>query len=183
MMAEPLRVYLTGPAGSGKTQAAEILRRDHGLPRVSLGDVCREECRRLGWPEDRVHLQAAGDRLRGADPAGVALAAGVLDTRGPLVVDGVRLAAEAVLLRAHGFLGVRIDAPAAVRAARLAVRDGCPAVPDHPTESGIVPTDLRLPNVGQDPAELRRSVRLLVARLALLRAERATARPFDRDRP
>ncbi len=166
-MALPFRLYLAGPAGCGKTAVAEALGLRHGLRCVSLGDACRAECRRLCWPEDRAALQAAGDRLRCGDPAGVLRAAGALDFPGPLVVDGVRLAAEGFLLRDRGFLGVRVDAPAAVRAARLAARDGSAAVPDHPTEREAVPADIWLYNAGTDPEALGRAVPLLAASLAL----------------
>ena len=109
---EPVRVYLAGPAGAGKTEAATWLCRRHGFARISLGDFCRVEAERRGWPCDRVHLQSAGDRLRDGDPA--RLAAMALDGArrlGDVVIDGVRLVAEAEYLRAHDVIGVRVETP------------------------------------------------------------------------
>lgn len=169
------RIYLCGPAGCGKSTVARLLQRDHDFRRVSLGELCRRECGRRGWSEDREHLQAAGDLIRRRDPAGVVLAAGIVRLRGPLVVDGVRLVAEAAYLRAHGLTGVAVRAPGPVRAARLLAREGTPLVPDHLTErqAGEAPADLWFINAGEDLEALGTAVRLLVARLALRQAEHA----------
>lgn len=176
-MTEPLRIYVSGPAGSGKTEVARLLQVQHGFTRVSLGDLCRAEARRRGWPEDRAHLQAAGDRLRGADPAQLAALAlaQVRCCTGPVVIEGVRLQAEARYLREHGCIGVAVEAPEALRAARLRARDGSSRVPEHTTEreAGALPVDLRLTN-GGDRESLERQVRLMVARAALLQAERVS---------
>ena len=59
-MMRPVRLYLAGPAGSGKTTVAEMLVREYGFARVSMGGLCREEARRMGLPEDRATLQAMG---------------------------------------------------------------------------------------------------------------------------
>jgi cytidylate kinase len=171
---EPVRVYLSGPAGAGKTEAATWLCRRHGFTRISLGDMCRAEAERLGWPCDRVHLQAAGDRVRGGDPARLAAMALERARRlGDAVIDGVRLVAEAEYLRAHGVIGVRVEAPDAVRRARLRQRDGSGEVPAHATETeaAMVPTDLVL-SAATLPLAYDRNLRLLVARLVALRATR-----------
>ena len=174
-MTEPLRLFLAGPAGSGKTEVARLLEEQHHFCRVSLGDLCRAEATRRGWPDDRLHLQAAGDALRGADAARLAdLALGqVRGLRGPVVVEGVRLAAEAGHLRARGVIGVAVEAPEHVRQARLLGRDGSGWVPAHRTEREAenLPVDLRLAN-GGDREALEKAVRLVVARAALLQAER-----------
>lgn len=176
-MIEPLRLYLAGPAGSGKTEAAKMLAEEHHFARVSLGDLCRAECGRRRWPQDRAHLQAAGDALRGTDPAWLAVLAWERagTARGPVVIEGVRLAAEAAALRARGVIGVAVEAPEAVRAGRLRARDGSSRVPQHRTERealGLL-VDLRLRNDG-DRAALEHAVRLIVARAALLQAERGS---------
>jgi len=55
-MIDPIVLYLAGPAGSGKTEVAAILAEQHGFTRISLGDLCREEATRRGWPANRSHL-------------------------------------------------------------------------------------------------------------------------------
>lgn len=176
-MTEPLRLYLAGPAGSGKTEVARLLEERHGFGRVSLGDLCREEAARRGVPADRATLQAMGDLLRATDPARLAVLAWARakTIRGPLVIEGVRLAAEGRYLRGRSVIGVAVDAPEALRAARLRARDGSSRVPEHATEreSGSLPVDLRLLNSG-DREILERQVRLMVARAALLQAERGS---------
>lgn len=182
------RIYLCGPAGCGKSTVARLLESEHGFGHLSLGEICRRECARRRWPEDREHLQAAGDALRARHPAGVAMVAGVVRLRGPLVVDGVRLVAEAQFLRVHGLIGVAVNAPAGVRAARLLSRDGTPGVPDHLTEreASHLPADLWFVNAGADLGRLAAAVRLLVARLALRQAKGLHTRlpvALERDRP
>ena len=178
-MTTPPCIYLSGPAGAGKTEVARILEIQHGFARVSLGDLCRAECARRRWPQDRAHLQAAGDALRAGNPARLAaLALGQVRGRtGPVVIEGVRLQAEARYLRAHGCIGVAVEAPETVRAVRLRARDGSSRVPEHRTEREALglPVDLRLTN-GGDRAALERAVRLAVARAALLHVERGTGR-------
>ena len=176
-MMRPVRLYLAGPAGSGKTTVAEMLVRDYGFARVSLGGLCREEARRRGLPEDRATLQAMGDALRGSEPARLAILAWEQARRapGPVVIDGVRLRAEAEWLSARGALGVRVSASEDVRAARLLQRDGDAVVAPHATESEaeMLSADLWL-QTREDRAELFRATRLLIARAHLLAA---TARP------
>ena len=171
-MMRPVRLYLAGPAGSGKTTVADLLVRDYGFARVSLGGLCRGEARRRGLPEDRATLQAMGDMLRGSEPARLAILAWEQARRapGPVVIDGVRLRAEADWLSARGALGVRVSAPKDVRAARLLQRDGDAVVAPHATESEaeMLHADLRLD--GENPESLRRPTRLLVARVHLLAA-------------
>ena len=185
-MTEPLRLYLAGPAGSGKTEVARLLEERHGFGRVSLGDLCREEAARRGVPADRATLQAMGDLLRATDPARLAVLAWARakTIRGPLVIEGVRLRAEATYLRARGVIGVSVEAPAEVRAARLLVRDGSSRVPQHRTEreAGTLPADLRLVNDG-DRQAMERAVRLLVGRATLLHVQQSTAHRGGRPEP
>ena len=185
-MTEPIVIYLSGPAGAGKTEVAKMLAEQHHFARVSLGDMCRAEARRRGWPEDRAHIQAAGDRLRGADPAQLAALAlaQVRCCTGPVVIEGVRLQAEARYLREHGCIGVAVVAPETLRAARLRVRDGSSKVPVHATEreAASLPVDLRLVNDG-DRQALERAVRLMVGRATLLHVQRATSGRATRPAP
>ena len=185
-MTEPIVIYLSGPAGAGKTEVAKMLAEQHHFARVSLGDMCRAEARRRGWPEDRAHLQAAGDALRGTDPAWLAVLAWerARTARGPVVIEGVRLAAEAAALRARGVIGVSVEAPEAVRAGRLRARDGSSRVPQHRTEreAGRLAVDLRLTN-GGDRQAMERAVRLLVGRATLLHVQQSTAHRGGRPEP
>lgn len=168
----PVRVYLSGPAGAGKTAVARWLCAHHGFQHVSLGDLCRAETIRRGWPSDRLHLQAAGDHLRAGDPARLAaLALQQASDHGDTVIDGVRLVAEGEHLRAHGVIGVRVESPDAVRRTRLHHRDGSADVPEHITEAEAarVPADLVV-RTGTDPLDYGRWLRLLVARVVALHA-------------
>ena len=130
-------IYLAGPSGSGKTAVAQHLADHHRFARISLADFCRREAERLGWPEDRRHLQQAGDRLRGTDPATLGrLAVETCTPAGALgiVVSGVRLPEEGQALAWAGFAGVGVSASDWTRARRLRARgEGWPA-PAHPTE-------------------------------------------------
>ena len=177
-----MRLYLAGPAGAGKTMVAEGLASRYGFQRTSLGDLVREECLRLGLPLTRSHLQATGDRLRHAaddDAALVALAlARVLPGARGVVVDGVRLVAEAEALRGAGFFGVGLQAPDEVRRGRLQARDGSADVPAHRTEreAGRVPVDLRFVNLSEDPVAFGHGLGWLLHRCAESQARRALTR-------
>ena len=167
-MQSSVRMYLAGPAGSGKTEIAKILEVRHGFRRVSLGDTCRRMARGFGLRGDRAGLQAVGDILRhfsGSAALAVMAAKRAREVAGPMVVDGVRLVAEAEYLRADGWIGVRLEAPADVRAARLDARDGSSEVPDHETEreAGMVPADLVLSVVV--PGALEGAVEHMLERL------------------
>ena len=174
---ESLRLYLGGPAGAGKSTVAAILAADFGFRRVSLGDIVRQECAHRGLAPTRGNLQSVGDGLRGPVPHRLAvLAAGVAARmRGPVVIEGVRLVAEAEYLAGLGYVGVGITAPEAMRRARLLARDGSAFVPGHrtETEASMLPADLALTNDTDDRGVLRRRVRLAVARAVLLTVERA----------
>ena len=167
-----MRLYLAGPAGAGKTRVAQGLASRYGFQRIGLGDLVREECLRLGLPLTRFYLQETGDRVRIAaddDAALVALAlARVLPGARGVVVDGVRLVAEAEALREAGFFGVGLQAPDEVRRARLQARDGPDEVPRHRTEreAGRVPVDLRFVNVSEDPVVFAHGLGWLLHRCA-----------------
>jgi dephospho-CoA kinase len=118
-----MRIYLTGPAGAGKTTAAGLLYQD-GFAVYRLSDLLRDRSRRRerGW------LQAYGDRLRGAfGPAVLAVAAHLAvecDGAKDAVLDGVRLLEEGLYLRGRGYVGIRVVASDEVRRRRLLARDG-----------------------------------------------------------
>lgn len=160
-------LYLAGPAGSGKSAVANALEA-YGFRRVSLGGLVRDEALRRGLIPTRAVLQVLGDEIRGDDPATLArLALAEAGMGDRLVVDGVRLVAEAELLRSAGFVGVLVRASGAVRAARLARRDGSPVVPPHVTEdeAALVPVNCVLPNEADNPMLLALQVAWLVVRI------------------
>ena len=167
-MRKAATLYLCGPAGVGKSEVARILAERHGYTVLSLGDECRAAAALRGLPADRATLQRLGDELRGGDDAKLARDAYevALRLRGPVVVEGVRLAAEGEYLASRGAVGVRVAAPDVERATRLRVRDGSDQVPDHRTEAEEPPHRLVLTNRG-DRAALARAVRQAVGRATL----------------
>ncbi len=170
-MMRPVRLYLAGPAGVGKTKVAEGLAARHGFQRISLGDLVREECMRLELPLTRGNLQAVGDLLRRDRDDDAALAAmtlaRVLPAARGVVVDGVRLVAEAEALRCSGFVGVAVHAREDVRLGRLRARDRSADVPEHRTEleAKRVPVDLRFVNGSDDPAVFAHGLEWLLYRV------------------
>ena len=142
---EPLRVYLTGADRDAQAEVADWLRRRHGFVRVTLP----------GGRTDAAPV-GGGDPAR---PAAMALEHG--GRRADLVIDGVRTPVEAEHLRARGVLGVRVAVPV-------------PGGGEPPDGLATVPVDLVLPLADQSLA-CDRDMRLLVARLAVLHATRATA--------
>ncbi len=149
----PIKIFLAGAAGTGKTLAAEHLAKCHGFIRVSLGHLCANEAEALGWPMDRCHLQAAGDLLRSRDPA--ALAHHALRFPGPagipVVIDGVRLPEEAsVLVEAGGYLAVGMTARPETRQRRLRARGERLPVPAHQTEERVGDIEIGYMLAGDD---------------------------------
>ena len=133
-----VRVYLAGPAGVGKTTVAQALAARYGCQRIGLGDLVREECARRGLDLTRANLQAVGDAIRAEHDDDAALARLALDRALPgargVVVDGVRLVAEADALREAGWIGVGVWAEREACERRLLARDGAAHVPGHRTE-------------------------------------------------
>ena len=168
-----LCVFLAGPSGAGKSDVAWHLCKRHGFSCVSLGDICRVEAQRRGWPTDRMHLQRAGDALRGGEPARLAMMALEQAQGSAVVIDGVRLVAEGEYLRARGVIGVRVEAPEALRMERLVKRDGDSRMPSHRTEAeaGRVPADIVLVNT-RDALAFARDLRDVVARIAAVHIQR-----------
>ncbi len=166
---EPLRVYLAGPAGSGKSTVAALLAERHGFARAALGDFPRAVAEARGLRPARAVLQALGDEIRGPDPARLArLAMAHVAGAGRAVVDGVRLPEEAEALRAAGFIGIRVEAPDEERRRRLRERGESWRRGEraHPTEAqaAAVPADLRL-NASGDRQALAAAVARLVTTL------------------
>ena len=84
-----------------------------------------------------------------------------------LVVQRMRLVAEAEALRRGGFVGVGIHARDDVRLGRLRARDGSADVPEHRTEREAerVPVDLRFVNLSEDPVVFGHGLEYLLSRL------------------
>ncbi len=170
LMAIGRKVYLAGMAGAGKTTVAELLRVRHGFHRVSLGGIVRQECEARGIPPTRANLQLFGDLMRGGSSAALAVRAHHLlpPNADSVVIDGVRLRAEAAYLRGLGYVGISIEAPARVRRERLSLRDGSPDVPRHvtETEAEALPVDYALSTDTRDLDDLELRMTGLLATLA-----------------
>lgn len=130
-------VAIAGRQGSGKTTLATMLT-DNGWVRLSIstpikrmmhdawGDLAKNETIRCGDEvvTMRQMYQRIGSALRSVDPdllmrmlqpdLEAAMAAGY-----PVVIDDLRLPAEADWLRARGFFIVRLWVPAGIRRLRL----------------------------------------------------------------
>ena len=156
----PICLFVAGPAGTGKTIAAEHLARHHGFIRVSLGHLCANEAEALGWPMDRYHLQVAGDLLRSRDTAALARLAlrFPLPESASVVIDGVRLPEEGRFLREAGYLAVGMTARRETRKRCLRARGERWPVPPHHTETAVgnVEVDYVLAGDDLELADVRR---------------------------
>ena len=119
-------IGLTGTNGSGKTVAAEHLKRK-GFQFYSLSDVIREELNGRALPPNRENLIAEGNRLRSEfGPAILAQRVGRkfrLDQH--YVVDSIRTPFEVRALREWGdFHLLHLDAPVEERYRRVRNRGG-----------------------------------------------------------
>ena len=119
-------IGLTGTNGSGKTVAAEHLRKK-GFQFQSLSDVIREELATQGLPPNRENLIAEGNRLRSEfGPAILAQRVGrKIRTDQNYVVDSIRNPHEVRALREWGdFHLLHLDAPVEERYRRVRIRGG-----------------------------------------------------------
>lgn len=124
MTTPPRLIGLTGTNGAGKGEAAAYFAA-RGYACFSLSDVIREELGRRGEPASRDNLIRTGNELRESLGADV-LARRTMDRiglTGRAVIDSIRNTSEVDFLRRQdGFMLLAIDAPVAVRFARVAVR-------------------------------------------------------------
>lgn len=121
---KPLRIFLFGKRGAGKSTVARRLR--HQVPDgvvMSIAEPLYEiACRLFGMKQkDRRLLQVLGDKLREIDQDCLlnALLRKAQDYPGLVVVDDVRLVHEAEMLRHHGFVAVKVVADNSARLERL----------------------------------------------------------------
>jgi len=124
MKTPPRLIGLTGTNGAGKGEAAAYFVAK-GYAYYSLSDVIRDELRERGEPESRDALIRTGNELRerfGPDVLARRTMAKV-GSGERAVIDSIRNTHEvAYLRRQEGFVLLAIDAPLAVRFARVAVR-------------------------------------------------------------
>ena len=148
-------IYIAGQRHAGKdTLADAICALYPAVRKVKLTDPVYALARSWGMHgKERATLQRAGDYLRETYGADILAAHLILRTfDGVSVCADVRLPREGELLRAQGWLGIRIQRPDAARLASLAavgeVLDGAEA--HHQTETHVneVPVDIVIDNDG-----------------------------------
>lgn len=116
-------IGLTGTNASGKTEAAEYLRRK-GYRYYSLSDILREEATRLGLDHSRKTLIELGNNLRKIHGAGVLAKMAKERLKGEhIIIDSIRNPKEIEELKMlPDFLLVGIDAPVEIRFKRAVMR-------------------------------------------------------------
>lgn len=95
-------IGLTGPMGSGKTTVVNVLLK-LGYKLITLSDMVREECQKLGVKEERENLMNVGQNLRRKGGPGI-LAVRALERvksagGDKWIIDGIRNPAEVEVLR------------------------------------------------------------------------------------
>jgi dephospho-CoA kinase len=133
---KPLLIGLTGTNGAGKGEAAAYFT-GKGYAYFSLSDVIREELKARGEASSRDNMIRTGNELRerfGADvlarrtmarikAAGGGDGHGKAHAEARAVIDSIRNTSEVAFLRRQkGFVLLAIDAPIALRFARVSVR-------------------------------------------------------------
>jgi len=108
-----VRIALTGKAGSGKTTIAEYLEKNLGFKRYSFAAALKDIARELFFMEDknRALLQGIGDKMRDLDPhVWVRYVVTRVEEEGhdDVVIDDLRYINEALWLRAHNFVIIRL---------------------------------------------------------------------------
>ncbi len=124
-------VAFSGPIASGKSSLSDALAKSLGCDRVSFGAHVRKRAQSLGKGENRDALQAIGEQLIEQDAEGfcrAVLADAKWEPGKPLIVDGVRHAEVAELLRKlvfpSAFRLVFVKTTREMRLDRLKIRSG-----------------------------------------------------------
>jgi len=122
MRTPPRLIGLTGTNGAGKGEAAAYFL-TKGYAYFSLSDVIREELAARGEAVSRDSLIRTGNELRQRFGPDVLARRTMAKVDGPAVIDSIRNTREIAVLRLQeGFVLLAIDAPIAVRFARVALR-------------------------------------------------------------
>ena len=168
----PMKVYIVGPAASGKDTAAQALVRhfpELRLIRIAqpMYDIASNVFGRRR--KDRRLLQDIGDALRSVDPD-VFIDLVLRSTRDwSWVCPDIRLAREGERLRSNGWIGIRVERPLSARLLALEERGESGADLAHHTEAAVdlVPVDAVVANRGTKAgfeAEVVRTVTRLIRR-------------------
>ena len=122
MKTPPRLIGLTGTNGAGKGEAAAFFMA-RGYAYFSLSDILREELGTRGEAVTRDNLIRTGNELRERYGPDVLARRTMAKVGGPAVIDSIRNTHEISYLRQQpGFVLLAIDAPVAVRFARVALR-------------------------------------------------------------
>ncbi len=120
-----MKVYLVGRAGSGKDTAAEALCQEYPtmhIERITFPIYQLAKDLYGMTAKDRRLLQLVGDALRSVEPDCLANRVARVCEFGDWACPDVRLPREADILRATGWIGVRIERPGVDRKEALSQR-------------------------------------------------------------
>lgn len=148
-----LKIYLAGPAASGKdTAASALVRHFPELRLVRIAQPMYDIAERVfgSQEKDRRLLQDIGDALRSIDRDVFIDCLLRRTADGSWVCPDVRLPREGERLRSAGWIGIRIERPWANRALALEQRGESEADLAHHTEGvvDLVPVDAAVENRG-----------------------------------
>lgn len=156
----PAGVVIVGAAGSGKDTLVDFIRADFDVTPIGFADPLRSfVAEMLGAGKHRTVAQALGDVVWAADPdAFVRRAQHRALQVGRYIITDARLPEE--LSAFPEALTIGLDAPASLRAARLAARDGAAYQSlGHVTETRVpallAQSQVRLMNDGPDLSSFR----------------------------